>query len=1130
MPAENDPSVSGSPAATLLADGGPPTEPARLDAFISYRRRPDDIAFVDWLQEALTGRGKQAWVDRRNIEPAADWSARIARGIESAKAFIFVITPESVVSGECLAELEKAAEHHKLIIPVVLHDVDRQNLPESLSRPNWIFFGPGRSAEHGLDELILALETDLGWRDAHTRLTVRASEWADSRRDRSFLLRGSDLRSAEEWLGQAGSHPKTPPTALQGEYVLASRKATVRTQRTWRAALSAGLVISLALAGLAFVQRNAARQEARIAQSHALAAEATADLSGHPDRSLSLALNATRIDPSESAQQALRLALAQDRLRMIIRSGTVSATVAAWNPDRAQIAVTAPHNSVALWNVATGHLSQTLRIAHSSPVTQLLYDPAGSRLAAVSAAGYVSMWNISANGTASVISTGNLNEDVQAAILNQYQSILGIQGVWNGQGGSEFYAFGQGLSNVLIFDPDTGTTFALFSQPFRNGGPGVLVPSPDTSKLLLGSTGVETGAEIIDLRAGHQIPLPSGSSGYTGHACWLPDGSAVGLWPSTETDAFGHLFRATDGSLLARLHNPVGPTTAVGCSTNPNDDWVAAGDVSGDVVLRLAGGTPLPLYGHNDLISAIASSPDGQYLATASADGTARLWDARTGRLFTVLASGSAPLTDVQFGPGGALAMTVDSLGLVRIWDTGVGKPVTELSQPAGGQTIAIGFTSTGRRVFGARVGLSSGAAAKITSVTALYWNARDGRMVRTVPLPGIVPSSVPCSAHFSDGDAFLTDMPVMSGNSCLVPPPSNLVVAVPVPRPDIADSHAILELIAVAASSDGKYVAYARSRSVALVGPDGKQAAQLSLASTPTGLSFGPSDELVVMTDAAIYLWRPLSGRPAEVFRQFGAPIDAALSQSGQQLAVADTTGAIRVWATRDGEQIRTFRPARGHASSPIPLRVALTDNGVVASGDDDGTVAMWNVATGKKIVTVLPSRSPIIELNAATDGSRLLAVDWPVTVTQPNPPADGEVINPATGQVVATYRSPAPLLSPIDPGAALSPDGSFMFAGSLGLAPAPPGGVEAVYQNSSGQNMVNLLAADQSAVNSYSLFPAQPWSPDGTELLAGNAIYTCDACGSLNEIQAAAASRIAWSQPLSASSDHPPRTNPYH
>jgi hypothetical protein len=107
---------------------------ARPDAFISYRRLPADTAFVDQLQGALSRQGKQAWVDRAKIEPAADWSQRIARGIEAAKAFIFVITPESVVSEQCRNELETATQHHKLIIPVVLRDVERRDLPESLTR------------------------------------------------------------------------------------------------------------------------------------------------------------------------------------------------------------------------------------------------------------------------------------------------------------------------------------------------------------------------------------------------------------------------------------------------------------------------------------------------------------------------------------------------------------------------------------------------------------------------------------------------------------------------------------------------------------------------------------------------------------------------------------------------------------------------------------------------------------------------------------------------------------------------------------------------------------------------------------------------------------------------------------
>jgi hypothetical protein len=129
----------------------------------------------------------------------------------------------------------------------------------------------------------------------------------------------------------------------------------------------------------------------------------------------------------------------------------------------------------------------------------------------------------------------------------------------------------------------------------------------------------------------------------------------------------------------------------------------------------------------------------------------------------------------------------------------------------------------------------------------------------------------------------------------------------------------------------------------------------------------------------------------------------------------------------------------------------------------------------------------------------------------------------------VIASYRSPHPLLAPIDPAAGLSPDGAFLFAGALGLGPSSPAGVQAAYQLSSSQAMVDLQSVNVLSTIAYSLSPTQPWSPNASELLAGTAVYACDACGSLRELQAAAASRIAWSVPLSSASDHAPSSDPY-
>jgi WD40 repeat protein len=551
-------------------------------------------------------------------------------------------------------------------------------------------------------------------------------------------------------------------------------------------------------------------------------------------------------------------------------------------------------------------------------------------------------------------------------------------------------------------------------------------------------------------------------------------------------------------------------------------------------VLRLADGTVLPLSGHSDVITAIASSPDGRYLATSSNDGTARIWDASNGRVITVLNGGGAPLTNIQFGATAGLALTVDDHGLVHIWDTGIGLPTTALQSPAQGQTVALHFTSGGQQVSGVNFVASAGATAAITSASALTWNAQDGRLIRRVGLPSIAASTVPCSAGLQDAgkDAALA---MMSGGSCGIPPPSDLVQAVPVTRPlALNPTAAVIELMAIAASQDGHYIAYARADSVALLSAAGHQMAALPVSGTPTGLSFGGnSDDLLVLTDQDIYLWQPLSGHRPLVIAQPSAPIDAAVSRSGTVLAAAGASGTVEVWSAVDGRHIRSLRTVKTPSASyfgPTPLRVAISAAGdVVASGNADGTVFLWNVSTGKRIAIQRVSTWPIIELSQAAGAPRLLAVDWPQAGSGVNPAGSASVLNAVTGQVVAAYRSPAPREAPVDPAAALSMDGNFLFGGALGLAPSAPGGIEAAYQISGSQLMADLQAATEPPTISYSELPAQPWSPDGARILAGNSIYPCDACGPLAELQAAAASRIAWAQPLSTVSDHPPTSNPY-
>jgi WD40 repeat protein len=104
------------------------------------------------------------------------------------------------------------------------------------------------------------------------------------------------------------------------------------------------------------------------------------------------------------------------------------------------------------------------------------------------------------------------------------------------------------------------------------------------------------------------------------------------------------------------------------------------------------------LRGHEDNIYLVNFAPDGRWLATASGDNTAVIWDLAQRRMKHVLPH-AAPVYAAVFSPDGRKLATASADRTLKLWDVATGKELLTLYGHAD-NVEDVAFSPDGRYLF----------------------------------------------------------------------------------------------------------------------------------------------------------------------------------------------------------------------------------------------------------------------------------------------------------------------------------------------------------------------------------------------------------------------------------------------
>jgi WD40 repeat protein len=352
--------------------------------------------------------------------------------------------------------------------------------------------------------------------------------------------------------------------------------------------------------------------------------------------------------------------------------------------DGRQLVTASADGAARVFDIATG-VRRLLMPTGTSTVERARYSLDGRYIVTAGADGAARIWN-ARNGRELVTLTGHRDTVSDAAFSPNGRLVItasddGTARIWGtglesqlrvlGRAHAGFIRAGFMQNGKLVFGAARDGSVRVWRLRDRTllrtaGGRIPLDDAAATDSLLatVDDRGVATltGARALTLR----VPPPGRRVAFSGdgHTLIVAGGRDV------------RVFDVSSGRAIATLHAP-GPVEDARFGAGGT---FAAATATGRVVVWKRPGKRVRTFdGGRSRLVAVALSPDGTLVATASRDGTATMWSIVSGKLQHRLPGARTPLTDVEFSHDGRFLATAAIGGDARVWNVSDGRLINIL-------------------------------------------------------------------------------------------------------------------------------------------------------------------------------------------------------------------------------------------------------------------------------------------------------------------------------------------------------------------------------------------------------------------------------------------------------------------